>query len=67
MWEYCRYNAIKCLKCDTVIESKAGWDFKMCPCGTVGVDGGVGPSAIVRRIGHPSNYEDLSVWSNNDA
>ncbi len=35
-------NAARCLKCDTVIESKHGHDWQSCKCGAVFVDGGLG-------------------------
>ena len=40
-------NAIKCLKCNDVVESKHKHGFKWCGCGTVFVDGGL----TYRRIG----------------
>ena len=33
-------NKIKCKKCNEVIESVHGHDFKSCKCGAVAVDGG---------------------------
>lgn len=33
-------NSVKCLLCDTEIESKHVHDFAWCPCGNVAVDGG---------------------------
>lgn len=33
-------NAIKCLKCGDVLESKYRHDFQMCSCHSVFVDGG---------------------------
>lgn len=33
-------NRIRCLKCNTVIESKYRRDFVWCPCHTVFIDGG---------------------------
>lgn len=33
-------NAIRCLKCDTRVESKHTHDFRYCKCGHVFVDGG---------------------------
>lgn len=33
-------NAVRCCKCDTVIESTYRHDFQTCPCGSVSVDGG---------------------------
>jgi len=35
-----RPNAVRCLKCKDVIESKHVHDFKYCSCGNVAVDGG---------------------------
>lgn len=34
-------NAIQCLKCNDIIESKSVHDFKSCKCGQVFVDGGL--------------------------
>jgi hypothetical protein len=34
------HNAVKCLKCKTIVESKHGHDFRYCDCGHVFVDGG---------------------------
>jgi hypothetical protein len=40
-----RYNqtrhAIYCKKCEDTIESRHNHDFKICKCGTVGIDGGI--------------------------
>ena len=33
-------NAVRCLKCNTVIESKHVHDFKWCPCKSIFTDGG---------------------------
>lgn len=33
-------NIIQCLKCNDIIESKYGHDFKQCKCGSVFIDGG---------------------------
>lgn len=33
-------NAVRCLRCDTVIESKHRHDWVQCECGDVYVDGG---------------------------
>ena len=52
-------NAIKCLKCNDVVESKYKHDFKWCKCETVFVDGGL----IYRRIGGDLNMiEDSCVY-----
>ena len=34
-------NAIQCLKCMDIIESKFQHDFKRCSCGSCSVDGGL--------------------------
>ena len=34
-------HAIYCKKCKETIESKNSRDFKMCSCGSVGIDGGI--------------------------
>lgn len=34
-------NAVQCLKCSEVIESKHRHDFRYCKCGNVAVDGGL--------------------------
>jgi hypothetical protein len=34
-------HAIYCKKCKTTIESKNSNDFKMCSCGSAGIDGGI--------------------------
>ena len=36
-----RTHAIYCKKCKTTIESKYRHDFKYCPCGSIGIDGGI--------------------------
>lgn len=56
-------NRIRCLNCDTVIESRHRWDFKSCPCDKVFVDGG---HSYLRR-GFPSGepedwFEELSEY-----
>lgn len=33
-------NAIRCKKCNDIIESKHHYDFKYCSCGSIFVDGG---------------------------
>lgn len=55
-------NAIKCVNCGDVIESKYTHDFKYCSCGTVSVDGGL---SYLRRSYKNSrdDFIDLSEWS----
>ena len=51
-------NVIKCRKCGEVIRSRYTHDFKMCKCGSCGVDGG---RAYLRRVGLPEDFIELSV------
>lgn len=51
-------NAVRCLLCNDVIESKHVHDFVTCTCGNISVDGG---HDYLRRVGHIENTEDLSV------
>ena len=55
-------NAIKCVHCGDVIESKYTHDFKFCSCGTVAIDGGL---SYLRRSYKNSrdDFIDLSEWS----
>ena len=50
-------NSIRCKKCGTVLESNYTHDFKMCKCGSVGIDGG---HMYLRRIGNREDYTELS-------
>jgi hypothetical protein len=54
-------NAIRCLRCQTVAESKHRHDLQYCTCGSVFVDGG---KSYLRRgfpSGKPENwYDELS-------
>lgn len=49
-------NAIRCLGCHLVIESKHVHDYQECDCGLCAVDGGL---QYLKRSG--SEYEDLSI------
>jgi Zn finger protein HypA/HybF involved in hydrogenase expression len=49
-------NAIRCRRCNTVIESESAHDFKRCPCGAVAVDGG---RHCLNRSG--TEFEELAV------
>lgn len=55
-------NAIKCVHCGDIIESKHTHDFKFCSCETVAVDGGL---SYLRRSYKNSrdDFIDLSEWS----
>ncbi len=52
-------NAVKCKICGNVIESKHTWDYVICDCGQVGVDGG---KDYLKRIGRSENMEELSEY-----
>jgi len=51
-------NAIRCLKCNNVIESKHRHDLQRCPCGACFVDGG----NDYRRIGGDPDYIDMDPY-----
>jgi Zn finger protein HypA/HybF involved in hydrogenase expression len=53
-------NAVRCLKCNTVIESRSVHDFCQCPCGSIAVDGG---KEYLRRVGNSEDIEELSEYS----
>ena len=56
-------NAIQCKKCGDIIESKYTHDFKFCSCGACAVDGG---HVYLRRSGYPDNWEDLSIFADDE-
>lgn len=58
MKEICVRNSIVCNKCGDEIVSEYAHDFKMCSCGLVGVDGGIG-DGYRRIVG--SDYTDTSI------
>ena len=51
-------NAIRCLKCNNVIESKRRHDLQRCPCGACFVDGG----SDYRRIGGDPEMIDMDPY-----
>lgn len=51
-------NAIQCMKCGDIIESKHVHDFVTCSCGACSVDGG---HDYLRRCGNLEDWQDLSV------
>lgn len=51
-------NAARCLKCDTVVESRHVHDFRWCSCKAIFVDGG---KEYLRRGGDLDAMEELSV------
>ena len=52
-------NAIRCKKCNDIIQSNSRNDFKSCQCGAVAVDGGLD---YLRRIGTQEDWEELSIF-----
>ncbi len=59
-------NKVKCLKCNTIIESFHCHDFKSCPCQNIYVDGG---TDYIRRLGPglmDGTIEDLSEFEDED-
>ena len=57
-------NAIKCLKCNQVIESEHHHDFKWCECKTCFVDGG--KDYIRYGADDPTSIEILTEWEDNE-
>ena len=53
-------HAIQCKKCLETIESKYTSDFKYCPCGAVGIDGGTSDGN--RILGNLCDMEDRSIY-----
>lgn len=56
-------NKIRCKKCGETIESKTLHDYVICKCGACSVDGG---HAYLRRSGYPENWEELSVFTDDE-
>lgn len=63
-------NRVKCLNCNTIIESCHRHDFVACRCFKdaidtkgVAVDGG---KDYLRRLGDPNNYQELSEYYEED-
>lgn len=61
-------NAVVCLRCLNVIESKYRWHFKRCCCGAVSVDGGL--DYLKRGFQPDAEWLDISYnekgWANAD-
>ena len=53
-------HAIYCKKCMQTIESKSPYDFKMCSCNSVGIDGGI--STGNRILGDLKCMETRSMY-----
>lgn len=59
-------NAVKCLKCDTVIESRHCHDFVSCKCGNIMADGG---KDYIRRVGNlhdKGSYQEMCEYTDDD-
>lgn len=52
-------NAVICMNCDDLIESKHVHDFKSCKCGKICVDGG---HEYLRRVGDLDMCIDMSEF-----
>ena len=74
--QICTRNAVQCMHCGDVIESRYGYDWQQCMCGSTFVDGGVGPvSCLCMRRGFVAweyaneipPYDDLSEYRDDDA
>ena len=57
-------NAIKCLRCGDIIESKHVHDFVTCSCGAISVDGG--HEYLKRVIGPGVEGNDILDLSENE-
>jgi hypothetical protein len=53
-------HAVYCKLCKDTLESISNYDFKMCSCNSVGIDGGIG--AGNRIIGSLENMEQRSIY-----
>lgn len=60
-------NAIRCLSCNDVIESRHRYDFVRCSCGNVSVDGGLEYAKRSFPDWPPEDYyEELSEYDEGD-
>jgi hypothetical protein len=53
-------NAVHCTLCKDTIQSNHSRDFKMCICGSIGIDGGIEPGN--RIIGDLENIESRRMY-----
>lgn len=53
-------HAAYCRKCNQTVESLHVHDYKLCMCGSVGVDGGISPGN--RFIGRPDDIDIRDVY-----
>jgi hypothetical protein len=54
-------HAVHCKLCSDTLQSNHRHDFKMCSCGSIGIDGGLEPGN--RILGDPENIEPRSMYS----
>lgn len=55
-------NAIRCKHCGEIIESTSVHDFKMCSCGSCGVDGGHEYARRLFKTTPAEDFEELSEY-----
>lgn len=53
-------HAAYCKKCLETLESTHVHDYRVCSCGSVGIDGGVADGN--RILGDPADFENRSVY-----
>jgi hypothetical protein len=53
-------HAVFCKKCNQTIESTYSYDFQLCSCGSIGIDGGVLDGN--RIIGNRADMESRSMY-----
>jgi len=53
-------HALYCKKCKDTIESKSDHDYKLCSCGSIGIDGGISDGN--RIIGNLEDMENRSMY-----
>jgi hypothetical protein len=56
-------NQIRCKLCGDTPWSGHVHDMRYCKCGEVAADGGMD---YLRRVGNMDNWEDMSIWMEND-
>jgi len=59
-----KVNKIQCRKCNDIIVSEHGHDFKFCSCGAVAVDGG--KNYLRRCFDKRENIIELSEFEDED-
>lgn len=64
-----KINRIRCKKCGDIIDSQTRHDFRVCQCGTCGIDGG---HDYAERCWEPQEdpndipFEDLSTYEEDE-